>query len=325
MFMVLLLLSAAVLQLHGQQTETNRKKATNGDTHPGGGGWDAFYTNSIKAKAEAGDPNSEFQLGLAYANGQGVAKDLAEAVKWYRKAAEQNFAPAQTSLGYCYEGGIGVAKDDVEAVKWFRKAAEQNFAPAQSDLGARYCNGVGVAKDYVEGYKWLRKAAEQNFADAQNNLGACYYNGQGVAKDYVEGYKWWLLAAAQGDEDAKPKDCHERLTSGCRHSFGLRSLFDLLEGRISVDDPMTRFVNFGRINCDRAQNRLGSRDQLAFKLDGFRALDWKFPVMREFVDGVKHGLGFDGVHPAATHRVVEHPVAILPWPVFLLVSGVVQH
>src|SRR5262249_354983 len=118
---------------------------------------------------------------------------------------------------------------------------------------------------------------------------------------------------------------HERLTSGRRHSFGLRSLFDLLEGRISVADPIMRFVNFGRIDWDRARNRLGSRDQLAFKLYGFRALDWKFPVMREFVDGVKHGLGLDAVHPASTHRVVEHPVAILPWPVFLLVSGIVQH
>ena len=131
--------------------------------------------------------------------------------------------------------------------------------------------------------------------------------------------------AASGVASELPFYAEICLTSGCRRSFGLRSLFDLLEGRISVADPITRFVNFGRINWDRARNRLGSRDQLAFKLDGFRALDWKFPVRREFVDDVKHGLGLDRVHPAATHCVVEHPVAVLPWPVFLLVSGVVQH
>ena len=55
-----------------------------------------------------------------------MAKDQAEAVKWYRKAAEQNLAKAQYNLGVCYAHGEGVVKDQVEAVKWYRKAAEQN-------------------------------------------------------------------------------------------------------------------------------------------------------------------------------------------------------
>ena len=58
-----------------------------------------------------------------------------EAVKWYRKAAEQNFAEAQYNLGVCYDNGQGVAKDYAEAVKWYRKAAEQNHAQAQYNLG----------------------------------------------------------------------------------------------------------------------------------------------------------------------------------------------
>ena len=57
---------------------------------------------------------------------------------------------AQYSLGVCYADGRGVAKDYVEAVKWYRKAAEQNHAGAQYNLGVCYANGQGVAKDYVE-------------------------------------------------------------------------------------------------------------------------------------------------------------------------------
>jgi len=91
----------------------------------------------------------------------------------------------------------------VEAVKWYRKAAEQNLAEAQYNLGVCLYAGAGVTKDQVEAVKWYRKAAEQNFAKAQFNLNVCYYNGEGVAKDYVEAYKWLLLAARQGDEDAK--------------------------------------------------------------------------------------------------------------------------
>ena len=47
-------------------------------------------------------PEAQYNLGVCYAKGQGVAKDEVEAVKWYRKAAEQNYAEAQYDLGYCY-------------------------------------------------------------------------------------------------------------------------------------------------------------------------------------------------------------------------------
>ena len=40
-------------------------------------------------------------------------------------------------------------------MKWYRKAAEQNDAPAQYDLGLCYANGEGVAKDYVEAYRHI--------------------------------------------------------------------------------------------------------------------------------------------------------------------------
>ena len=64
-----------------------------------------------KAKAEKGDAEAQYSLGVRYDNGDGVAKDEIEAVKWYRKAAEQNYASAQYNLGLCYYNGQGVAKD----------------------------------------------------------------------------------------------------------------------------------------------------------------------------------------------------------------------
>ena len=60
-----------------------------------------------------------------------MAQDEAEAVKWYRKAAEQGNAGAQTNLGVAYHNGAGVPKDDAEAMKWYRKAAEQGDAAGQ--------------------------------------------------------------------------------------------------------------------------------------------------------------------------------------------------
>lgn len=45
-------------------------------------------------------------------------------------------------------------KDKVEAVKWYRKAAEQGFANAQTNLGTMYYNGEGVPKDLVQAHAW---------------------------------------------------------------------------------------------------------------------------------------------------------------------------
>jgi hypothetical protein len=182
-----LLLSVAVFQLPAQQTEADRKLLA-----------------EIRARADTGDAKAQYELGAAFLfRTFGVAKDAVEAVKWLRKAAEQNDADAQTLLGTCYVDGQGVTKDYAEAVKWFREAAEQNNAVAQYNLGVGYASGQGVAKYYAEAVKWYRKAAEQNLAYAQYNLGICYAKGDGVAKDEVEAYKWWLLAAGRGDKIAK--------------------------------------------------------------------------------------------------------------------------
>ena len=69
-----------------------------------------------------------------YGKGQGVAKDEAESVRWYRKAAAQGNAAAQCNLGISYSNGQGVAKDEAEAVRWFRRAAAQGDADARAAL-----------------------------------------------------------------------------------------------------------------------------------------------------------------------------------------------
>jgi len=158
---------------------------------------------AIRAKAEKGDAQSQYELGGVFSLGSmGVAKDEGEAVKWYRKAAKQNYAPAQNELGLYYAKGLGVVKDEVEAVNWFRKAAKQNYALSQVNLGGCYAIGRGVAQDYMEAVKWYRKAADQNLAEAQTRLGACYAKGLGVAKDEVEAVNWLRKAAEAGEVNA---------------------------------------------------------------------------------------------------------------------------
>ncbi len=94
-----------------------------------------------------------------------------------------------------YGKGLGVPQDYADAVKWYRKAAEQGMADAQYNLGLKYDNGLGVPQDYAEALKWYRKAAEQGNASAQTNLGVMYGVGEGVPQDYVQAHVWYSLAA----------------------------------------------------------------------------------------------------------------------------------
>ena len=60
-----------------------------------------------------------------------------------------------------------MAKDPAEAVKWYRKAAEQGHADARYKLGMVLCGGEGTAQDMAEGTYWLCKAAKQGHVQAQ--------------------------------------------------------------------------------------------------------------------------------------------------------------
>lgn len=155
-----------------------------------------------RVKAENGEANAQLVLGYYYATSLGVTEDKVEAVKWYRKAADQNLAAAQYNLATCYDDGQGVDQDRIEAVKWYRKAAEQNMAEAQFNLGSCYKHGDGVTQSLIESVKWYRKSAEQKYARAQFNLGVACIRGEGVEQDDVEGYKWIYLASKQGFEAA---------------------------------------------------------------------------------------------------------------------------
>ena len=102
-----------------------------------------------------------------------------------------------------YAEGDGVPQDEREAVRWYRRAADQGHAGAQEHIGFRYANGWGVPQDFREGATWLRRAADQGHTGAQFNLSTMYSNGRGVPQDYIAAHMWANLAGARGDEEAR--------------------------------------------------------------------------------------------------------------------------
>lgn len=125
--------------------------------------------DEVMAKAKAGNAIAQYNLGVMYANGEGVSRDYKQATNWYTKAAEQGYARAQFNLGLQYEEGQGVKQDYEEAVSWYTKAAERDYTDAQYNLGLMYAHGKGVKQDYRQAYAWFSIAAIDGAKDVTSN------------------------------------------------------------------------------------------------------------------------------------------------------------
>jgi TPR repeat protein len=120
----------------------------------------------LKGDAERGDPAAQSVLGEAYYR----SRDYQNASVWFRKSAEQGYAPGQYNLGVMHLEGSGTAKDAGEALKWFLKAAEQRHLGAMNNLAALYFYGTGVPKDILQTYMWTKIAAQFGDENSTKNL-----------------------------------------------------------------------------------------------------------------------------------------------------------
>lgn len=128
-----------------------------------------------------------------------------------RLAADRGDAAAQNNLGMMYYDGDGVAQNYGEAVRYFRLAADQGDAGGQFAVGRMYAEGRGVTQSDDEAARYFRLAADQGDADAQFILGLVYAEGRGVAQSDGEAYFWLSLAASERAEFAEDRDFAESL------------------------------------------------------------------------------------------------------------------
>ena len=85
-----------------------------------------------------------------------------------RAKAEQGDVQAQYNLGIMYETGRGGPQDDAEAVRWYRLAGDQGNPSGQLNLGLMYATGRGVPQDYVQAYMWLSLSASRSSGEARD-------------------------------------------------------------------------------------------------------------------------------------------------------------
>ncbi len=208
----------------------------------------ATALSALRAATDQGSGGAAGLLGYMYASGHGVTADPQRAFSYFLQSAKLGNGDGMQGVAQCYERGVGVAKNQAEADRWykeaeahgtergpqavaakaqpdqadfdagaaqyraknysgamtyFRRAADAGNARAALQVGSQYEDGEGVTKNDAEAVRWYGKAAAGGNARAQKDLGLMYENGQGTAENWPLAAQWYQKSAAQGDPDGE--------------------------------------------------------------------------------------------------------------------------
>lgn len=164
-----------------------------------------LYTSA----SEQGHTTAMLYLGTMFREGHGVPKNVAKGESTIRTAAGCGDAGAQLELGEMLLEGSRVdcvKASTAEALEWFRKAAEQGCPLAQMMMGDLKAGAYGCARNMKTSFAWYQKAAEQNEEGAFCVMGDFYKDGAAtgaVARDYSEALRWYARAREQGNPNAQ--------------------------------------------------------------------------------------------------------------------------
>ena len=149
------------------------------------------------AAAEHGSAFAQLKLGLYYANGEEVERDLKRAAELYQAAAEQGNEFAAYNLGAMYqEGNEALPRDFAQAIRWYQVAADAGLIEGQHKLAQCHAHPDNPGRDLQVAVMWFHKAAERGAKPSMEWLAWIYAGGEGVDPDLEKAAYWRDRAAA---------------------------------------------------------------------------------------------------------------------------------
>ncbi len=186
--------------------------------------------------AEAGSARAQTSLGNHHespyswtSNRIGdVRVSMAEAVRWYRRAADQNWADGQYRLASCYLEGKGVEMDEERGLDWMRAAADQDLPKALVELSELYFHGVGQPRSHDDEPMSLLRRAEKIKSKGSYGVYNRPYDllilrcehGIGTPRDLVAAAEWFVEASMVGVYNYSLEDKLEYAPSKRRAQWG---------------------------------------------------------------------------------------------------------
>lgn len=151
----------------------------------------------LKDVAERGHPGAQNYYGYMLDK----SDEDKEAVKWYKKSADQNYIDGMLSLAKMYAAGEGVKQDIPQAIKLYEKAIELGSVGAMKAFAYAYKNGsLSFEKNNELALQWFNRAAALDDIGSMIVLAQANENGQmGLSINNAEAIAWYTKAAENGD------------------------------------------------------------------------------------------------------------------------------
>ena len=147
---------------------------------------------ATKQKAEAGDPQAQLSL----ANTLSSNFKSADALGWYRKAAQQGSVAAKSRIGEMLMfGATGIPSSQsvkaipTEGIRWTFEAATNHDAKAFLNMSKALENGIGTSTNLVDAYAWL-----QLYSETDSTVGRVWLNQLALKLDVQSLQKAQLMA-----------------------------------------------------------------------------------------------------------------------------------
>jgi hypothetical protein len=138
--------------------------------------------DALREKAAGGDAAAQVEVAHRYRDGDGVALDLREALRWGHQAADSGDARAMDFVGWMYFHGKGVPARPEIAVGYYR-AASAELPQAAWNLGQCHFAGMGTVMDIPAALSVWEDAGRRGHGRSASTAAMVWLAGDGVAAD----------------------------------------------------------------------------------------------------------------------------------------------
>jgi TPR repeat protein len=186
----------------------------------------------LRASADAGPADAQFQVGRGFMIGRGCARDPRAGLEYLRRSADAGNSSGAAAYGECLfqmDGGADAAL----GVEYLRRSVAQGNATGQAFLGLKYAAGQGVEKDPMRGVELAKRSADQGSSMGMLGYGGFLMEGIGCPADPSAGASLVKRAAVHGLPDAQFQYAR------------------LLEHGTGVEQDLQRALHFSEFAMDR--------------------------------------------------------------------------
>ena len=146
---------------------------------------------SLKQTIETSfNPNSSYAKAEKLYRGVDGPRSSTRAAFYYKKAAELGHIQAMNDIGVAYADGDGIRRNDKKAMKWFKESAQLGNSEAMYNLALGY--HFSSILDAEKAMPWVMQSAEKKYRPAYMLIGWMTTTGTGTSASRVSAIRWDL-------------------------------------------------------------------------------------------------------------------------------------